>query len=96
LNSEEVFDKIQEAGIDRVELAKHVFDRARKRNVDPSELKVKILEGDFESVRENNQSDPLFDESYRVKIESNGCVVEVPIYFNVPGTKILVKSIWRG
>lgn len=92
----QVQQEIRECGPDRVELAPHVFQRARKRNVDPSDLREKIMKGDFEEVRENNQSDPNFEYSYKVKLESNGKVVEVPIYFNIPGPKILVKSIWPG
>jgi len=90
---EEVDDKIQACDPELVELAPHVFERARQKNADPGEVKDKILEGDFEDVRENIQSDPNFDYSYKVKINSNGCLVELPIYFNVPGHKILVKSI---
>ncbi|MFB6213866.1 MAG: hypothetical protein ABEJ07_04875 [Candidatus Nanohaloarchaea archaeon] len=93
---EELCDLIEECGPERVEFPQHVYERARKRNVDVSGLEKKILGCEFEEVRENNQSDPKFEYSFRVKIRGNDHLVEVPVYFNVPGTKILVKSIWRG
>lgn len=96
MTPKELCDLIGESDLDRVELVQHVFERARRRNVDVSELKQKILKCEFEEVRPNNQSDPNFEYSFRVKIKLEDRLVEVPLYFNVPGTKILVKSIWRA
>lgn len=96
MNPEELCDLIEECDPERVELVQHVFERARRRNVDVSELKQKILNCEFVGVRPNNQSDPNFEYSSRVKIELEDNLVEVPLYFNVPGPKILVKSIWRA
>lgn len=96
MNPEELCDLIEECDPERVELVQHVFERARRRNVDVSELKQKILNCEFEEVRGNNQSDPKFECSFRVKIKLEEKLVEVPLYFNVPGAKILVKSIWRA
>ncbi|MBC5792731.1 MAG: hypothetical protein H8Z69_01705 [Nanohaloarchaea archaeon] len=96
MTPEELCDLIEEGDPERIELVQHVFERAKRRNVDVSNLKEKILSCEFEEVRENNQGDPNFKYSYRVKIQLKQNLVEVPVYFNVPGTKILVKSIWRA
>ena len=96
MRSEGLCDLIEECDPDRVEVVKHVFERARRRNVDVSELRQKILNCEFVEVRPNNQSDPKFEYSFRVKIELEEMLVEVPLYFNVPGPKVLIKSIWRA
>lgn len=96
MKPEELCDLIGECDPERVELVQHVFERARRRNVEVSELKRKILNCEFEEVRGNNQSDPNFEYSFRVKIKLEDRLVEVPLYFNVPGPKVLVKSIWRA
>lgn len=96
MTPKELCDLIGKCDPERVELVQHVFERSRRRNVDVSELKQKILNCEFEEVRPNNQSDPNFGYSFRVKIELEEMLVEVPLYFNVPGHKILVKSIWRA
>lgn len=96
MTPEELCDLIEECDPDRVEVVKHVFERARRRNVDVSELKQKISNCEFEEVRPNNQSDPNFEYSFRVKIKLEDRLIEVPLYFNVPGPKILVKSVWRA
>ena len=94
MDVDELKSLIENSRANRVELPKHVFDRAKRRNVNTINLRDMILNGDFDEVRENNQSDPNFDYSYKVSIENENISVEMPIYFNVPGTKILVKSIW--
>ena len=96
MNPEELCDLIGECGSERVELDQHVFERARRRNLDVSGLEDKILDCEFVEVRGNNRSDPRFEYSFRVKIRLENRLAEVPIYFNVPGTKIVVRSIWRG
>lgn len=94
MDSERLEEKLEKAEIDRVEFPKHVYDRARKRNVDVEALKESIRDFDFSEVRPNSQSDSSFDFSYRVTVDTENGRYEVPIYFNVPGHKLLVKSVW--
>ena len=96
VDKDKVAEELEQCGAERVELPKHVYDRARRRNINPEDLEDKIMDKDFESVKINHQADIKFEKSYKVKIELEGVLVEVPIYFNVPGPYILVKSIWRG
>lgn len=91
---EEVKQKLQQCDPDRFEFPYHVHERAMQRNVDLDGVKQKLQNMDLTDVRENNTTDPQFEFSYRVIITVNGERYEMPIYFNVPGTKVLVKSIW--
>lgn len=87
-------EKLEDADPDRVEFPRHVYSRAKKRNVDVEALKRKIKNFDFSGVRPNNQSDSNFDFSFKVTVDTeNGCY-EAPIYFNIPANKLLVKSVW--
>ena len=96
MNPEELCELIQKCDPENIELDQHVFERARRRNLDVSGLEDKILNCEFESVRGNNRSDPRFEYSFRVKIKLGNRLAEVPAYFNIPGTKVVVRSIWRG
>lgn len=96
MTPEQLCDLIEECDPERVEVVQHVYERAERRNIDVSGLEGKILGCEFEEVRENHRSDPAFEHSYRVKIRLGEKLAEIPVYFNVPGTKILVKSVWRS
>jgi len=54
----------------------------------------KIEELDVSAVRDNPCDDPRFERSYRVTVTVGGEEYEMPVYFNVPGTKVVVKSVW--
>lgn len=86
--------KLQSADFQRIEYTKHFYQRARRRNIDTDLVKNKLRNEDFVEVRKNNRSDPNFDFSYKVTVEDDNKRYEVPLYFNIPGTKILVKSVW--
>lgn len=86
--------KLQACDPDHFEFPYHVHERARQRNVDLAGVKQKLEDVDISDARENNTSDPNFEYSYRVTVTVDGNQYELPIYFNVPGTKVLVKSIW--
>lgn len=92
-NKEYLVKKLEESDYNRIEFTQHFYSRARRRNVNYKDLKNKIREHDFEKVQKNNQSDPNFDYSFKVSIKLDR-IHEVPIYFNVPGNKVLVKSVW--
>jgi len=86
--------KLEEAEYERIEFAQHFYQRAKRRNVDTETVKQKLESHKIVEVRENNQSDPKFTYSYKITIENENKRYEMPIYFNIPGPKILVKSIW--
>ncbi|MFB6099705.1 MAG: hypothetical protein ABEK16_00395 [Candidatus Nanohalobium sp.] len=94
VNPEKLGQKLEESGYDRIEFTPHFYHRARRRNIDAETAKRKLGEHEFVEVRENNQSDPKFDHSYKVTIKAEDGRYEMPIYFNVPGPKLIVKSIW--
>lgn len=94
MNPEKLKEKLEEAEYNQIEFAPHFYHRAKRRNIDAETVKQKLENHEFVEVRENNQSDPNFQHSYKVTIESGNRRYEMPIYFNVPGPKILVKSIW--
>lgn len=77
-----------------IEFSPHFHERARRRNVDAEGVKRKVREYDFVDVRPNPQNDLRFEHAFRVTVNVDGALCEMPIYFNVPGTKILVKSVW--
>lgn len=87
-------EKLEEADPNRVELPRHVYERARRRNIDVKALKQKIRNFDFSDVRPNNQSDSNFDFSFKVTVDTENGKYEAPVYFNVPADKLLVKSVW--
>lgn len=93
-NPDELKEKLEEADPNRIEFPRHVYSRARKRNVDVEAVKGKIRDFDFSSVRPNNQSDSSFDFSFKVTVDTEAGRYEAPIYFNVPGDTLLVKSVW--
>lgn len=79
-----------------VRIAHHSHRRAKQRNVDLKQVKRKIKDLDFHSVRENNQDDPRYEKTYKVTIKvSDDRVYEMPIYFNMDGNEIYVKSVWN-
>lgn len=87
-------DLLEKSEYNRIEFPQHFYEQARKRNIDTNKVKDKIQSKEFIEVRENHQSDKKFDNSYIAKLKIDDKKVEIPIYFNVPGPIILVKSIW--
>ena len=77
-----------------IEFTKHFYERARRRNINASLVKNKLRNQNFVEVREKNRSDPNFNFSYKVTVKDDSNRYEVPLYFNIPGTKVLVKSVW--
>jgi len=94
MDPEKLKEKLEEAEYDRIEFAPHFYHRAKRRNIDTETVKEKLANHKFVEVRENNQSDPNFQNSYKVTIKGENGRCEMPIYFNIPGPKMLVKSIW--
>jgi len=94
MDPDQLEEKLEEADPDRVEFPKHLYDRARKRNVDVESVKDKIKDFDFSCVRPNNQADSNFDFSFKVTVDTENGSYEAPIYFNSPGNTVLVKSVW--
>lgn len=79
-----------------VRIAPHSHRRAKQRNVDLRQVKQKVKDLDFHSVRENNQDDPRYSKTYKVVIKvSENRFYELPIYFNMEGSEIYVKSVWN-
>lgn len=79
-----------------VRVAPHSHRRAKQRNVDLKQVKQKVKDLDFHSVRENNQDDPRYEKTYKVVIKvSDDGFYELPIYFNMGGNEIYVKSVWN-
>jgi len=79
-----------------VRIAPHSHRRARQRNVDLEEVKQKIRDLNFHKVRENNQKDSRYGKTYKVIIKgSEDSYYEMPIYFNIQGNEIYVKSVWN-
>lgn len=78
-----------------VRVAPHSFRRARQRNVDVNQVKQKIRELDLHSVRENNQDDPRYGKTYKIVVKAGDGFYELPIYFNMNGSEIYVKSLWN-
>lgn len=83
--------------VDReVRIAPHSHRRAKQRNVDLKQVKQKVKDLNFHSVRENNQDDPRYEKTYKVVIKvSENRFYELPIYFNMGGNEIYVKSVWN-
>lgn len=94
MNLEKLEKKLEQAEYNRIEFASHFYQRAKRRNIDAQTVKEELENHKFTEVRENNQSDPNFQHSYKVTVETENGRYEIPIYFNVPGPKILVKSVW--
>lgn len=79
-----------------VRVAQHSHRRAKQRNVDLKKVKQEIKNLDFHGVRENNQDDPRYEKTYKVTIKvGEDRVYEMPIYFNLDGNEIYVKSVWN-
>lgn len=79
---------------DRFEFPRHVHERAMQRNVDLEGAKQKLRERDITAAQENSTEDPAYEYTFRVTVSVDGERYEMLIYFNVPGTNVLVKSIW--
>jgi len=80
----------------QVRIAPHSHRRAKQRNVDLKKVRQKVKDLDFQSVRENNQDDPRYDKTYKVVIRvADDRFYELPIYFNMGGNEIYVKSVWN-
>lgn len=94
LEPEKLKEELENADPNRVEFPKHVYDQARKRNVDIENVKKEVREFNFVGVRPNNQNDRSFEYSYKVTVDTGDQRCELPIYFNVPADKLLVKSVW--
>jgi hypothetical protein len=94
LEPDELEEKLEEAGLSGIEFTRHFYKRARKRNIDAEKVKEEVRERNFVNVRPNNQSDKDFNFSFKVTVETENGLCEMPIYFNVPGHKLLVKSVW--
>lgn len=79
-----------------IRVAPHSHRRAKQRNVDLKQVKKKIEDLDFHNVRDNNQDDPRYEKTYNLVVKvSNDCFYEMPIYFNMNGNEIYVKSVWN-
>lgn len=91
---EEVCAALATCDPDRVRLDPHVFDRARRRNIDPRPIRRKVLDRDLITARTNHQTNPRYEHSYLVTLVSGEKLVELPLYFNVPGTEVYVASVW--
>lgn len=79
-----------------VRIAPHSHRRAKQRNVNLKQIKQKLKNLDIHSVRPNDQEDPRYSKTYKVIIKtSKGKFYEMPIYFNVDGNEIYVKSVWN-
>jgi len=78
-----------------VRMASHSHRRARQRNVDLRQVKKKLRKLDILSVRPNDQEDPRYINTYKVAIKASGKLYEMPIYFNMGGNEIYVKSVWN-
>ena len=94
MNVKELKFKLEKAEHDRIEFTPHFYYRARRRNIDVKSVKKKLKSRRFHHVRENRKSDPRFEYSFKVTVRSGERSFEMPIYFNLPGVKILVKSVW--
>ena len=92
--AEKLIEELDKADPDRIEFTQHFYQRAQRRNIDANSVKYNLRKQDFVEVRENNRSDPKFEFSYKVTMETENQRYEVPLYFNIPGPKILVKSVW--
>jgi len=92
--AEKLIEGLEKADPNRTRFTQHFYQRARRRNIDASSVKYNLRKRDFVEVRENNRSDPQFEFSYKVTMETGNQRYEVPLYFNIPGPKILVKSVW--
>ena len=80
----------------KVRVAPHSHRRAKQRNIDLNQVKHRIQELEFHSVRENNQDDPRYEKTYKITVKaSNNRIYEMPIYFNMNGNEIYVKSVWN-
>lgn len=74
----------------------HSYRRAKQRNIDMSLVKRKIRNLNLERVKENNQDDPRYSKTYKVTIKGSGTdIYEIPIYFNMGGNEVYVKSVWN-
>jgi hypothetical protein len=81
---------------ENIRIAPHAHRRAKQRNVDMEQVKQKIKELNFHSVRGNNQDDSRYEKTYKVTIKAgNGRFYEMPIHFNIDGNEIYVKSVWN-
>ncbi|MFB6208858.1 MAG: hypothetical protein ABEJ56_01825 [Candidatus Nanohaloarchaea archaeon] len=79
-----------------VRIAPYSHRRVKQRNVNLKQIKQKLKDLDIHSVRPNDQEDPRYNKTYKVTIEtSKGSFYEMPIYFNMDGNEIYVKSVWN-
>ncbi|MDY6778485.1 MAG: hypothetical protein SVU32_07490 [Candidatus Nanohaloarchaea archaeon] len=95
MQPQQLKEQLGQCDPERIEFHQHAHERARQRNINLTAVREQVKAFEFVSVRENQQSDPRYKHSYKVTVTVEGTRYEMPIYFNVPGTTVLVKSIWR-
>jgi hypothetical protein len=79
-----------------VHIAPHSHRRAKQRNVNLKQIKQKLKNLEIHSVRSNDQEDQRYSKTYKVTVKtSKGKFYEMPIYFNMDGNEIYVKSVWN-
>jgi len=79
-----------------VRIAPHSHRRAKQRNVNLKQVKQKLKNEKIHSVTPNDQEDPRYSKTYKVIIKtSEGKLYEMPIYFNMDGNEIYIKSVWN-
>ena len=82
--------------VDRnIRIAPHSHRRAKQRNVDLEQVKKKLRDLEIHRVRSNDQEDPRYSKTFKVTIKTSGRLYEMPIYFNLNGNEIYVKSVWN-
>ncbi len=94
MTPDELREQLQQCDPDRIEFHQHAHERARRRNIDIDGVREKVEAFDFVAVRDNDRSDSRFEHSYKATVSVDGDQYEMPLYFNVPSTKVLIKSIW--
>ena len=95
LEPDQLKEKLEEADLSHVDFKQHFYYRAKRRNIDADKVREEVRDHNFVNVRPNNQSDGDFEFSFKVTVETENGPCEMPIYFNVPGHKLLVKSVWQ-
>jgi hypothetical protein len=79
-----------------VRFSQHSHRRARQRNVDLDAVRQRLRDLDVVSVRGNDDDDPRYGRTYKVVVEGSGeNLYEMPVYFNMNGSEIYVKSVWN-
>lgn len=92
---EEVISELKTVDTE-VRMAPHSHRRAKQRNVDLKHVKQKLMNLEIHGVRSNDQEDPRYSKTYKVILKtSEENLYEMPIYFNMNGNEIYVKSVWN-